>query len=226
MDIFIWRWARRCLTFCTHRSKNNKCVLHVYNNNIVKTAIQTASLLLCLTVFVSKCEQLSSPNLFVCHSHIGCSRCPVWISFNVNLLSLSITFQLNVRATRAALPCLFLCALPEWTSTGYGNIGGLIWIIRQRSVLQVHINECFWHCKAQHQPADSCLHHHKACTHTTHATSHTLTHTHSCIYLYHDRDLIYVAYKIVYPIFPALGCDRRFSWTSVLIMLHLGWVTM
>lgn len=82
-----------------------------------------------LTVCVSKCEQLS---LFVCPSHIGCSRCPVWISFNVNLLSLSIRIQLNVRATRAALPCLFLCALPEWTSTGYGNIGSLIWIIRLR----------------------------------------------------------------------------------------------
>lgn len=70
--------------------------------------------------------------VFVCPSHIGRSRCPVWISFNVNLLSLSIRIQLNVRATRAELPCLFLCALPEWTSTGYGSIGGLIWIIRQR----------------------------------------------------------------------------------------------
>lgn len=81
-----------------------------------------------LAVRMSK--QLSP--LFVCPSHIGCSRCPVWISFNVNLLSLSIRIQLNVRGTRAVLPCLFLCALPEWTSTGYGNIGSLIWIIRQR----------------------------------------------------------------------------------------------
>lgn len=83
-----------------------------------------------LTAGVRKCEQLSL--LFVCPSHIGRSRCRVWISFNVNLLSLSIRIQLNVRATLAALPCLFLCALPEWTSTGYGNIGGLIWIIRHR----------------------------------------------------------------------------------------------
>lgn len=83
-----------------------------------------------LTASVWKCERL--PLLFVCPSHIGRSRCPVWISFNVNLLSLSIRIQLNVRATLAALPCLLPCALPEWTSTGYGNTGSLIWIIRHR----------------------------------------------------------------------------------------------
>lgn len=120
-----------------------------------------------LAVGVSKWEQLS-PLLFVCPSHVGCSRCPVWISFNVNLLSLSIRIQLNVRATRAALPCLFLCALPEWTSTGYGNIGSVDLNYKtetlQISLLQVHINECFWHWKTHHQPADICLHLHKACT--------------------------------------------------------------
>jgi len=89
----------------------------------------------CIKVRTSHClcEQVwTALSLFVCPSHIGCSRCPVWISFNVNLLSLSIRFQLNVRATRSALPCLFLCALPEWTSTGYSNKGSLIWILRQR----------------------------------------------------------------------------------------------
>lgn len=114
----------------------NKCVLHLYNNNNIEEMVHINLHLYCsVKVRTSHClcEQVwTALPLFVCPSHIGCSICPVWISFNVNLLSLSIRFHLNVRATRAALPCLFLCALPEWTSTGYGNIGSLIWIIRQR----------------------------------------------------------------------------------------------
>lgn len=114
-------------------------LLHLYNNNNNNNIEEIVHINLHLYCSVTVrtlhclCEQVwTALPLFVCPSHIGCSRCPVWISFNVNLLSLSIRFHLNVRATRAALPCLFLCALPEWTSTGYGNIGSLIWIIRQR----------------------------------------------------------------------------------------------
>lgn len=83
--------------------------------------------------FCSKCEYIFCVSVFVvCLLHHGGSGCPVWISFNVNLLSLSIRNQLNVRSARPALPCLFSNALPEWTSTGYGSIGCLIRIIRWR----------------------------------------------------------------------------------------------
>lgn len=49
------------------------------------------------------------------------------------------------------------------------------------SSLQVHINECLWHCKAPHQPADSCLRLSEACGQTIMATLSTQLHGHSII---------------------------------------------
>lgn len=114
--------SKECLPWIKTQNSGYILFLNSFSFVVVKWEHLTAS--------VWKCERL--PLLFVCPPHVGRSRCPVWISFNVNLLSLSIRIQLNVRATLAALPCLFPRALPEWTSTGYGNTGSLNWIMRHR----------------------------------------------------------------------------------------------
>lgn len=155
--------------------------------------------------------------LFVCPSHIGCSRCPVWISFNVNLLSLSIRIQWNVRATRAALPCLFLCALPEWTSTGYGNIGSLIWIIRQRHLrylcsrcIEMSVSDIARHSISQQTAVWVSIR--RAHKHL-HPTFSTLTH--SCVHTLYWYRFDYIASNIIYSLYPASRSEWHFLWTLV-----------
>lgn len=145
--------------------------------------VHIKSLLFFQSEKISLCEQVwTALSLFVCPSHIGRSRCPVWISFNVNLLSLSIRFRLNVRATRTALPCLFLGALPEWTSTGYGNKGSLIWVIRQRRFRYV-CSRCIWMSVSDISQQTAVCTTIRDALKQAHATLSTLTHTHSHVIL-------------------------------------------
>ncbi len=170
---------------------------------------------------VSKCEQLSP--LFICPSHICCSRCPVWISLNVNLLSLSIRTHLNVRATRAALPCLFLSALPEWTSTGYGNIGSLIWIIR-KSTWDIFAPGAYKWVLLTLQGTASASRQlfappRRACSHmpTLHTAAYTPYSDADMIYItdmIYIADLIYIAI-VFYPTYFASWSERHISWTSL-----------